>query len=85
MSIYTGIEVGIPLTFTLKIKQGGTNTTIDDFYRMASLYMYKSGITQVGWTVTETWIPTVEQIGSEVYCAVATDRSYMIKINNKYS
>ena len=78
LSSCTPIEIGVPFTFTLTITQGCNGTTIDDFFRMPPLNMYKSGITQIGstnvWIVTETWIPTEEQIGSQVYCAIATDR-----------
>ncbi|CAF3856350.1 unnamed protein product [Adineta steineri] len=71
------IQVGVQFTFTLTIVQGCPGTTLQDVYTMPPLYMYKGSITQVGstnvWTVTETWIPDELQLGSQVYCAVATD------------
>ncbi|CAF3515760.1 unnamed protein product [Adineta steineri] len=71
------IQVGVQFTFTLTIVQGCPGTTLQDVYTMPPLYMYKGSITQVGstsvWTVTETWVPDELQLGSQVYCAVATD------------
>jgi hypothetical protein len=78
LSSCTAIEVGIQFNITILIEEGCSGTTIDDYFRMPPLYMYKDGLTQVGssniWTITETWTPTNAQIGSQVYCAVATDR-----------
>jgi hypothetical protein len=55
-----------------------------DVFTMPPLYMYKGNITQVGtsnvWTITETWTPQISQVGSQVYCAIATDRYYMYLI-----
>ncbi|CAF3785454.1 unnamed protein product [Rotaria sp. Silwood1] len=73
----TAVEVGQTFNFTLTIIQGCTGTTILDFFRTPPLYMIKSSVVQVGttntWEVTETWTPVTLQIGSQVYCAVATD------------
>ena len=78
LSKCTNIQVGIQFNFTLTIAQGCSGTTINDFFRMPPLYMYKGPLTQVGssnlWTITETWIPTANQGGSQVYCSIATDR-----------
>jgi len=78
MSACTAVQVGIEFNFTLTITQGCPNTTIDDVFTMPPLYMYKGDLTQIGstneWTITETWIPDILQLGSQVYCAVATDR-----------
>lgn len=78
LSVCTPIEVGIQLNITILITQGCPGTTIDDFFRMPPLNMYKSGLAQVGtsnvWTITEIWTPTSDQIGSQAYCAIATDR-----------
>ena len=78
LSPCTPIQVGVLFSFKLTITQGCSGTKINDFFRMPPLNMYKGTITQIGWsnvwTVTETWIPTVDQLGSQVYCAIATDR-----------
>jgi hypothetical protein len=77
MSECTAIQVGVEFNFTLIIEQGCPNTTIDDVFTMPPLYMYKGDLTQVSsnvWTITETWIPDILQLGSQVYCAVVTDR-----------
>ncbi|CAF4603216.1 unnamed protein product [Rotaria socialis] len=45
---------------------------------MPPLCMIKGSIVAVAsnkWTITETWIPTTMQLGSQVYCAVATDNA----------
>ncbi|CAF0742776.1 unnamed protein product [Adineta steineri] len=71
------IQVGIQFNFTVTIVQGCSNTSISELVTVSPLYMYKSNMTRVGssdmWTVTQTWIPTNQQIGSQVYCAVAID------------
>jgi hypothetical protein len=78
LSANTNIEVGNLFNFTLTIEPGCSGVTIVDYFRMPPLNMYKSNITVDAATkkslVTETWIPTVDQIGSQVYCAMATDR-----------
>ncbi|CAF1125751.1 unnamed protein product [Rotaria sp. Silwood1] len=77
LSNCTAISVGVQFNFTLTIQQGCSNTTIVDIFRTPPVYMYKSDLTQIGstniWIATESWIPTVDQIGSQVYCAMATD------------
>lgn len=80
------IQVGIPFNFTLTITQGCPGTSIIDHFRMPPINMFKGPLTQVGstniWTITETWIPTDQQIGSQVYCAVATDRFTSFRLRN---
>lgn len=75
----SSVQVGVPFTFTLTITQGCPNTTIIDVFTMPPLHMYKDNVTRVGasnvWTVTETWTPDTMQLGSQVYCAIAVDRS----------
>ncbi|CAF4179147.1 unnamed protein product, partial [Adineta steineri] len=77
LSPCTAIEVGVQFNYTLSISQGCAGTTVKDLFTMPPLYMYKGNITRVGttnvWTVTETWTPEISQIGSQVYCALATD------------
>ncbi|CAF5209722.1 unnamed protein product, partial [Rotaria magnacalcarata] len=72
----TAVEVGQTFTFTLTVVQGCSGTTLVDFFTMPPLYMIKGSIVSVAsneWTITETWTPTVMQLGSQVYCSVATD------------
>ncbi|CAF1242503.1 unnamed protein product [Adineta steineri] len=77
LSPCTAIEVGVQFIYTLSISQGCNGTTVTDLFTMPPLYMYKGNITRVGatnvWTITETWTPEISQIGSQVYCALATD------------
>lgn len=85
LSECTAIQVGVQFNFTLTIKQGCSGTTVDDVFTMPPLYMYKGDVTRIGstnvWTISETWIPDILQLGSQVYCAVATDR-YQVYVNN---
>ncbi len=78
MSDCTAIQVGVQFNFTLTITEGCPNTTIDDLYTTPPLYMDKNNLTRNEtsntWNITQTWIPTNEQLGSQVYCAVAIDR-----------
>ncbi|CAF4056468.1 unnamed protein product [Rotaria magnacalcarata] len=72
----TAVEVGQTFTFTLTVVQGCSGTTLVDFFTMPPLYMIKGSIVSVAsneWTITETWTPTAMQLGSQVYCSVATD------------
>ncbi|CAF0967799.1 unnamed protein product [Rotaria sordida] len=77
LSNCTPISVGVEFNFTLTIQQSCSNITIVDLFRTSPLNMYKNDLLQVGstniWIITETWIPTIDQIGSQVYCAIATD------------
>lgn len=78
LSSCTVVQASVSFNFTLTIKQGCSGTVIVDYFRIPPLNMFVSEITQVGssnvWTVTEMWTPIVDQIGSQVYCAVATDK-----------
>ena len=78
LSENTILQVGIPFQFTLTIQSTCPAVSIVDFYRIPPLYMQKSNITfdvtnNIS-TVTETWTPTADQIGSQSYYAMATDR-----------
>ncbi|CAF2840099.1 unnamed protein product [Rotaria sp. Silwood2] len=77
LSACTAIQVGDTFSFTLTVVQGCSGTTLQDFFTMPPLNMIKGSIVQVGttntWTITETWTPTALQVGSQVYCAMATD------------
>ncbi|CAF1402365.1 unnamed protein product [Adineta ricciae] len=73
----TAVEVGVQFNFALNITIGCSGTTITDVNTNPPLYMYKGTLTRIGsttvWTISETWIPTSDQLGSQVYCAIATD------------
>ena len=78
LSANTIVQVGISFNFTCNNSIKCPGTTIIDFFRTPPLHMYKSNITFDAVNnisiVTETWTPTNDQIGSQVYCAIATDR-----------
>lgn len=84
LSNCTAISVGSQLNFTLTIAQGCPNTTIDDFYAVSPLNMFQYNLTRNGsnntWTVTQSWTPTSEQVGLQIYCSVALDRFEIITI-----
>ncbi|CAF1393147.1 unnamed protein product [Adineta ricciae] len=73
----TNIEVGVQFRFTLNITVGCFGTNVTDVNTNPPLYMYKGVLRRVGisniWTIDETWIPASNQLGSQVFCAVATD------------
>lgn len=72
------VEVGVPFNFTMVITQGCPGTNLTDVFTMPPLYMYKGAITPsstgTSWTVSETWTAVSSQLGSQVFCALATDR-----------
>jgi hypothetical protein len=72
------IEVGTAFNFSLTIVQGCPGTTVTDVYTMPPQNVYKVSFAQNAtdnvWILAETWTPTSLQLGSQVYCAVATDR-----------
>ena len=74
----TRVQVGNQFQFTVIIQAGCSSKTIREFFRVSPLFMYKSNLTQYGSAnksmVIETWIPTMEQIGSQMYCATAIDK-----------
>lgn len=74
----TIVTVGNTFQFTVIIQSDCPGTSIIDYFRTPPLNMYKSNITfdptNNASLVTETWIPTNDQTGSQVYCAMATDR-----------
>ncbi|CAF1329040.1 unnamed protein product [Adineta steineri] len=76
-STNTIIPVGVSYTFTLTIKSGCPDVSIVDYFRAPPLNMRKSNITFNGInnvsSVTETWTPSSDQIGSQTYCSIATD------------
>ncbi|CAF3561829.1 unnamed protein product [Adineta steineri] len=76
-STNTIIPVGISYVFTLTIRSDCPDVTIIDYFRAPPLNMHKSNITFNGInnvsSVTETWTPSSDQIGSQTYCSIATD------------
>ena len=71
------LDVGETIHFALIIQTNCVGRTIE-FFRTAPLDMKRSNLTYDGltnqYTVTETWTPTSDQSGSQVYCATAIDR-----------
>ncbi|CAF4476610.1 unnamed protein product, partial [Rotaria socialis] len=84
----TAVQVGQTFTFTLTVVQGCSGTTLVDFFTMPPLYMIKGSIVSVGsieWTITETWIPTTTQLGSqalEKFHQPQLQRKLFYNINN---
>jgi hypothetical protein len=74
----SAIYVGVQFNFTLTITPGCSNTTIVDLFSTPPLQMYKNNLTRIGtsnvWTVMHTWTPTTDQVGSQIYCALAIDK-----------
>lgn len=74
----TALLIGTGYSFTFIIKTNCSGVSIVDYYRSPLLNMGKSNLTYDTtnnlWTITETWKPTKDQLGSQIYCAVATDR-----------
>lgn len=69
---------GESINFTMIIRTDCVGRTIVEFFRTAPLNMRKSNITydvmNNQYTVTESWTPTSDQIGSQAYCATGVDR-----------
>lgn len=78
LSTNTILTVGQLFIFTVTIETDCSGTTIIDYFRTPPLTMQKSNITFNGtndfYLVTETWTPTSDQVGSQPYCAMATNR-----------
>ncbi|CAF1307520.1 unnamed protein product [Adineta ricciae] len=76
-SINSTLEVGTNYSFTFTISTNCSNVSIVDYFRSPLLNVIKSNLTFDSiddvWTITEIWMPTVEQIGLQIYCAVAID------------
>lgn len=71
------IEVGIPFNFSLTVIQGCPGTTVTDVFTSPPQNVLKVSFIQNSsnvWILSETWTPTSLQLGSQVFCAVATDR-----------
>ena len=74
----TRVLRGYPFQFTLFIQTHCPGVTISNLFRMSPLEMYKSDLTYDNTTntsmITENWTPTTDQVGPQMYCAVAMDR-----------
>lgn len=77
---YTPIQICVatPFNFTVTITNKCSGRYIQELTRVPPLNMFKRDIVNSSsadsYTVTETWVPTVDQIGLQIYCAVATDK-----------
>lgn len=75
-----GAQVGV--SFTMKftaINRCDSERTITDIATVSFPIIIKSALVQNStntslWSMELTWIPTADQVGSQVLCAVATDR-----------
>jgi hypothetical protein len=80
LSTDTIVTAGILFEFTVTIHSNCPGTTIIDYFRTPPLNMYKSNITfdavNNASIVNETWTPSADQVGSQSYCAMATDRYF---------
>jgi hypothetical protein len=75
-----GTEVGVSfvMTFTA-INQCGSGRTMNDIATLSFPVVTKSALVQNVtntslWSMTVTWTPTVTEVGSQVFCAVASDK-----------
>ena len=72
--------VGVNFTMTLTaINRCGSGRTITDIATLSFPIIIKSALTQDPsnaslWSLTVAWQPTMRQVGSQVLCAVASDR-----------
>jgi hypothetical protein len=72
------VTVGQTYQFIVIVNSDCPGVSIVEFFRTPPVNMYKSNITSDiannRSTITETWTPTIDQSGSQVYCTRATDR-----------
>jgi hypothetical protein len=74
------VQVGVNFTMTLTaINQCDSGRTIDDIATLSFPIVIKSALVQNTtntslWSMDITWMPTANQVGSQVFCAVAADR-----------
>lgn len=74
----TGVGANFTMTFTA-VNQCGSGRTITDIATLSFPILIKSVLVQDPnnaslWSLTITWQPTISQVGSQVLCAVASDR-----------
>jgi hypothetical protein len=80
-SICQGAQVGVNFTMILTaINRCGNGQIISDIATLSFPIVIKSALVQNVtntslWSMTITWMPTVDQVGSQVLCAVAVDTS----------
>jgi hypothetical protein len=81
-----GVQVGDNFTMTLTaINQCGSGRTISDIPTLSFPIVIKSALVQNTsntslWSMEIIWIPMANQVGSQVFCAVATDKSVICLI-----
>ncbi|UJR29322.1 hypothetical protein I4U23_010534 [Adineta vaga] len=84
-SINSTLKVGTNYSLVFTISTNCSGVSIVDYFRSPLLNMRKSNLTFDAinnlWIITETWMPNAEQVGSQIYCAVATDR-YFVSIQS---
>ena len=75
-----GVQVGVSFTMTFTVENRcGSGRTIDDVAILSFPVVTKSALIQnttntAFWSMQITWSPMANQVGSQVLCAVATDR-----------
>jgi hypothetical protein len=76
-----GAQVGVNFTMILTaINRCGSGQVINDIATLSFPIIIKSALVQDAtntslWSMKVTWMPTVNQVGSEVFCAVAVNKS----------
>ncbi|CAF1523943.1 unnamed protein product, partial [Adineta steineri] len=74
-----GVQVGATFTMTLIVtNRCGSSRTLNDIATVSFPIIIKSALVQNTtntslWSMQITWMPTVNQVGSQVFCAVASD------------
>ncbi|CAF0965901.1 unnamed protein product [Rotaria sp. Silwood1] len=74
-----GAQVGVNFTMTFTVvNQCGSERTITDIATLSFPTIIKSALVQNAtntsvWSMRITWIPTANQVGSQVFCAVGSD------------
>ena len=76
-----GVQVGVDFTMTLTaINRCGSGQVISDIATLSFPIIIKSALVQDAtntslWSMKVTWMPTANQVGSQVFCAVAANKS----------
>lgn len=77
------VQVGQTISFQLiATNQCGSNITIDDIATLSFSGMVQTTIIQMNSTIyykNLTWTPTTSQVGYQVMCAMAFDRSIFLQ------
>jgi hypothetical protein len=75
-----GVQVGVNFIMTLTaVNQCGSGRTINDIATLSFPIIIKSALVQNTtntslWSMQIIWQPTETEVGSQVFCAVASDR-----------